>query len=170
MDKRTLISIAKALRNKEKLSDAQVLKLAELRRAANAGNHHVRVSKLKLREGEELWQFMDAIWNAVQTNRIVLADGSLDAWLVGIYDDHVIVEDGNTGRMFKSVFTRTADGEFSFAEPVEVRMVFVEVGDAAGTVERSVTKAAADEQIVNLKKASTRRWDFLPRAIARRGR
>ena len=117
--------------------------------------HFVRVRKFELREGEEVWQFVDAMWQAVQTNRITLAGGSLDAWLKGIYEDYVIVEDFNTGRLFKTPFTRAEDGEIAFGEAVEVRMEFVPVpvATADGEGDSGVAKARPEE-IVEFKKRS----------------
>jgi hypothetical protein len=147
------------------------MKLAALRRAVNAGKHHVAVAKLALREGEELWDFIDAVWSAVQTNRIVLADGSLDAWLVGIYNDFVVVQDMNTGKHFQSTFTRAESGEFEFSDPVEVRMVFVPVaadegGDDAFAA-KAVTKAlAAPTEFIEVAKSGTSKWGaLLPPAL-----
>jgi hypothetical protein len=165
MNQQILRQIQRALKAGDRLSDEQVVKLAEIRRSLNAGNHHVEVRKIALREGEELWSFVDAIWMAVQTNRVVLADGSLDAQLMGIYDDHVIVMDGNTGRMFKAGFTRTAKGEFEFSTPVEVRQVFVEVGSAE---EDGVEKAAKPEYLEVAKRATSSKFGFLPTSIRRR--
>lgn len=172
-----LQQIQRALRLGKKLSDGQVIKLAELRRAANAGKHHVAVTKIDLREGEELWDFIDAVWSAVQMNRIVLADGSLDAWLVGIYNDFVVVQDMNTGRHFQSKFVRNADGSFEFSDPVEVKMVFVPVTSDeqdAGEAEKAVSKAATSapkvEQIVDVAKAASSKWSgILPKTLRDRG-
>jgi hypothetical protein len=165
MNQQTLRQIQRALKAGDRLSDEQVVKLAELQRAVNAGNHHVEVRKIALREGEELWDFIDAMWMAVQTNRVILADGSLDAYLQGIFDDHVIVQDGNTGRMFKSTFTRDAKGQFIFGDPVEVRQVFVEVGSAE---EDGVEKAAKPEYLEVAKRAASSKFGFLPTSIRRR--
>lgn len=169
-DQGILRQIQRALRKGDELSDAQIAKLAELQRAANAGKRHVAVSKLALREGEELWEFVDAVWMAVQTNRVILADGSLDARLMGIFDDFVIVQDGNTGRTFKSTFTRNEKGEFAFAPPVEVRQVFVEVEAADEDVERAVAKRRADApEFVDVSRGrSESKFGFLPATL--RGR
>lgn len=171
-DQVALRQIQRALRAGSRLSDEQVMKLAQLRRAANAARHHVAVAKIALREGEELWDFIDAVWMAVQTNRVVLADGSLDAWLMGIYEDHVIVQDGNTGRLFKSTFTRNEKGEFEFGEPVEVRQVFVEVSadpDDDG-VEKAVLKCRKIETYVDVsKRRDDSQFGFLPETL-RKGR
>ena len=171
-DQVALRQIAQALRAGRKLSDAQVVKLAELRRAENAGRRFadVEVEKLALGEGEELWDFVDAMCMAVQTNRIVLADGSLDARLVGIYDEHVIVEDGNTGKLFMSNFTRNAGGEFVFESPVEVRRIFVPVETEADVAEKAVSKAAprATELVEVGKSVRARKWSFLPTSLTRR--
>jgi len=157
-----LLDLQKALRAGDKLTDAQVQKLSELRRAANEGRRHVQVGKLSLRPGEELMDFVWTMMDAVQTNRIVLADGSLDAWVQGIFDDHIIVQDGNTGRMFKSTFTRAEDGSISFAEPVEVRMEWVPINASAESedaVERAVAKRAPeDRRFVELSKGSPSKW------------
>jgi hypothetical protein len=172
-DQVALQQIQRALRLGKKLSDEQVVKLADLRRADNVGKRHVQVAKIELREGEELMDFVWTMMSAIQTDRIVLADGSLDAWLVGIFNDHVVVEDGNTGRLFKSEFVRDAKGEISFSEPVEVRMVFVPVergedGEEV-TSEKAVTKAAApriERTVEVMKSGSGSTWGrFLPSTL-----
>jgi hypothetical protein len=175
MDHVALRQIQRALRAGKSLSDEQVAKLAQLRRAENVGKQHVAVAKFALREGEELWDFVDAIWMAVQTNRVILADGSLDAWLVGIYDEHVIVQDGNTGRLFKASFTRNEKGEFSFGEPVEVRQTFVEVtaagaDDGEGAEKAVSRRAAADVEYLEISKRrrDSSKFGFLPPTL--RGR
>lgn len=159
--------IASALKKGSKLSDDQVVKLAELRRQHNVGKQHVRVQKLALRPGEELWDFIDAICTAVSTNRVLLADGSLDAWLQGIFDDHVIVQDFNTGRLFKADFVRNEKGEFEFGEPVEVRQEFVPVG---GSGEDEVEKVRRPQYLEIAKSAIQRgrKWTFLPNTFKRR--
>lgn len=167
MDQVALRQIRQALRKGDRLSDEQVAKLAQLRRAMNAGKQHVAVSKLALREGEELWTFVDAVWMAVQTNRVVLADGSLDAWLMGIYDDHVIVQDGNTGRLFKATFERDAKGEFVFGDPVEVRQIFVEI-ETSDDVEKAIAKRAPVAEFVDVSKRDESKFGFLPPALRRR--
>lgn len=170
MDQVALRQIQRALRNGEELSDDQVIKLAQLRRSENASKHLVAVSKFELRKGEELWDFMDAMWMAVQTNRVILADGSLDAWLMGIYDDYVIVQDGNTGRLFQSAFTRNAEGEFVFESPIEVRQAFIPVvaADEDG-VEKSVLKFRKVEQYVDVAKSNDQsKFGFLPATLRRR--
>ena len=170
MKGKELLDLQKALRAGERLSDAQVVKLAELRRAANADRRHVQVGKLALRPGEELMDFVWTMMDAVQTDRIVLADGSLDAWLHGIFEDHVIVQDGNTGRMFKAEFTREGDGTIKFSEPVEVRMEWVPVNvsaESSDEVERAIAKRApAERHFVELAKGSTSKWSgILPATL-----
>lgn len=172
MNGKDLVELRKALESGEKLSNGQVAKLAELRREVNADKHHVRVGKLALREGEELMDFVWTMMDAVQTNRIILADGSLDAWLQGIFEDHVIVQDGNTGKMFKANFTRSEAGEIVFEEPIEVRMEWVPVSASAESedeVERAVAKRApVEESFVELTKSKASKWGFLPPSL--RGR
>jgi hypothetical protein len=164
------------LRKGEKLSDEQVLLLAGLHRENNLGKMHVGVAKVDLREGEELMDFVWTMMSAVQTDRIILADGSLDAWLVGIFNDHVVVEDGNTGRLFRADFSRNEKGEIAFSEPIEVRQVFVPVEtpsseeggeEVAAAVSKSTT--ARFDQIVDVaKRVDGRKWGFLPRSMSRR--
>jgi hypothetical protein len=166
MDKVALEQISRSLKAGKRLSDEQVVRLAELRRSANVGKHHVAVAKIDLREGEELMDFVWTMMSAVQTDRIVLADGSFDAWLVGIFNDHVVVEDGNTGRLFRADFSRTEKGEIAFSEPVEVRMVFVPVERGDDGEEVEVTKARtvsppAIERVVEVgKSAGASKWGF----------
>ena len=170
MDQIALRQIQRALHAGESLSDEQLVKLAQLRRTANASKQYVAVAKLALREGEELWDFVDSVWMAVQTNRVVLADGSLDAWLMGIYDDFVIVQDGNTGRLFKAEFSRNEKGEFEFEEPVEVRQAFLPVvaPDDEG-VEKTVLKCRKVETYVDVaKRRDDSKFGFLPETLRRR--
>jgi len=170
MNGKDLVELRKTLERGDRLSDAQVVELAKLRREASEKISHVRVGKLALREGEELMDFVWTMVDAVQTNRIILADGSLDAWLQGIFEDHVIVMDGNTGKFFKANFSRDASGEIVFEEPVEVRMLWVPVGEGAGDeTEKAIAKRAPEvEQILQLEKTAGSRWSFLPSSL--RGR
>lgn len=172
-DQVELQRIQRALQVGKRLTDAQVSTLGSIRRAVNAEHRFVGVSKaIELREGEELMDFAWTVMAAVQTNRVVLADGSLDAWLVGIFSDHVIVEDGNTGRLFKSEFSRDAKGEFTFSEPVEVRQVFVPVTTASPADGDQVAAAKsltpAFELLIDISKRA-RKWDFLPPTIRDKG-
>jgi hypothetical protein len=165
-----LVELKKAIQSGARLTDEQVRKLADLRRTSNVDRRFVRVGKLALREGEELMDFVHAMIGAVMTDRIVLADGSLDAWLEGIFEDHVIVRDANTGRLFKAPFERGEDGSIAFAEPVEVRVTFVEIPRAeegGEGAEKAVHKAAPD-RIVEIEKRAPGKWGFLPTAF--RGR
>jgi hypothetical protein len=173
MNTTELRQIQQALRKGQALSNGQVAKLAELRRAANVGKRHVAVSKLELREGEELMDFVWTMMSAVQTDRIILADGSLDAWLVGIFNDHVVVEDGNTGRLFRADFSRNDKGEIVFSDPIEVRMVFVPVesskeGEEAEKVAKSATPPVERYVEVAKSRDAGGKWGFLPSALRRR--
>ncbi len=158
----------------ERLSDDEVQILSGLRRKENVFKRRVGISKLELREGEEVMDFAWTMMSAVQTNRIILADGSLDAWLTGIFNDHVIVEDGNTGKLFRAEFSRNDEGEISFSTPVEVRQVFVPVDtpsdDGGEAVSAAVSKSAtpAFDEIIEIAKSDGRKWGFLPRASTRR--
>lgn len=163
-----LMEIRTALRNRTRLSDAQVVKLAQLRRRENAGVAWARVSKLSLRPGEELMDFVHAVLSAVQTDRVILADGSLDAMLHGIFDDHVVVQDLNTGRFFKADFTRTDKGEITFSDPIEVMATFVPVesADPSDDAEKAVQKRHSALEHVEFGKAiASTRWTFLPPSL-----
>lgn len=142
MNTNELRQIQVALARSEKLSDAQFAKLAELRRSENAGKKWVEVQKLELREGEEIWDFIDALWTATFTSRVILADGSLDVWLHGIYDKFVIVQDGNTGRFFRAEYSRNDDGTFVFGEPEEVSMQWIPVSSGSDEDAEKVAKRA----------------------------
>lgn len=154
--KKRLTELALALQSDGRLDDQQVALLAEVRRKSNANRQFVQVEKLRLMPGEELMDFINSMFTAVSTNRVVLADGSLDAILQGIFDDHVIVMDGNTGRLFMSKFSRDANGEIAFAEPMQVRMTFepVATGDE---VQRRV-----EQKSVEVNPKAGKLWDFLP--------
>lgn len=167
-----LLKLRSVLKAGKRLSDAQVAQLAELRHAENVGKYFVQVEKLSLRPGEELMSFVGTMLEAVQTNRIVLADGSLDAWLQGIFDDHVIVQDFNTGRFFKASFERGSDGSIVFSEPVEVRMEWVPTNPSAESsdeVERAVAKRApAKRDFVEVSKSNDSKWSgVLPSRVWR---
>lgn len=168
IDQVALRQIQQAIRVGDTLSDDQVVKLAQLRRSLNASNHHVAVAKLALREGEELWDFVDAVWMAVQVNRVLLADGSLDAWLMGIYDDFVIVQDCNTGRLFKSTFSRNAEGEFEFSEPTEVRQSFIPIDAPAVDGEIAKRAPVVEEYVDVSKRRDDAKFGFLPDTLRRR--
>ncbi len=156
----------------KQLSDDQVMTLVTLRRRENAGKRFVSVpddvKKLALREGEELWDFISALASAVMENRVALADGSLDIMLTGIFEDSIIVQDFTTGKMFKTQFTRQADGTFEFGEPVEVRTAFVEVApgsssdddeDANKAITKAVKKVASQPvAFVEVSKMFSGKW------------
>lgn len=149
-----LVSIQRKLANKETLTDEEVRVVAKLRHETNVGKEFVRVRKLALREGEELWDFVHVMCAAVQGDRVLLADGSLDVQLIGIYDDYVIVQDWNTGKLFKSTFTRGSDGIIVFSPPIEVHVEFTPV--VPGDVQKSIP-----EEVLVLKAAPARKWSFL---------
>lgn len=136
---------AKRLAAKGTLPDAQFQTMAATIHKMNEGRQFVRVEKMNLTPGEELWDFVTALSTAVQTNRVVMANGSLDICLSGIYDDFVIVQDFNTGKFFKSAYSRDESGEFQFGEPVEVVSQFVEVGN--------VQKRGGIDMILEVKKS-----------------
>lgn len=172
MNGRDLLELQGVIKAKGRLSDAQVTQLAELRRAENVGKRFVQVEKLSLRPGEELMDFVNAMCGAVQTDRIILADGSLDAWLHGIFDDHVIVQDWNTGRFFKARFERGNDGSIAFSEPVEVRMEWVPAKPSEGSsdeVERAVAKRAPrNRTFVEVGRSRASKWSgVLPESVRR---
>lgn len=127
------------------LTDQQLRSYVDVVHKLNVGREFVRVEKISLRDGEELWDFIKALSQAVQTNRVVLGEGSLDVWLEGIYEDFVIVQDGNTGKFFKSSYERDSTGEFRFGEPVEVVAQWVD----RMLVEQSATTKS---QIVEITK------------------
>lgn len=154
------LEMLERLAKRQKLTDQQVTERARLTRAANDGRHFVRVQKLQLRPGEELWDFASALNTAVRTNRIVLADGSLDVWLEGVYEDHVIVQDGNTGRLYRSDYQRNAQGEFSFSAPVEVQVAFVPVSE-----QDQDSGAVQQQKFIELSRVQKRFWGFLPDGI-----
>lgn len=168
-----LIALRKSLQSKEPLTDAQVALLAKLRRDENVSKRFVAVEKFALREGEEMWDFMMSMMDAVATNRVILADGSLDAWLQGIYNDYVIVQDGVTGRFFKAAWSRAADGTFEFSEPVEVRMEWVPINastaDGGAGVTQAISKRAPVETTyLDVSKSIEKKWGFLPASFTRR--
>lgn len=167
-----LLKLQSVLKAGKRLSNVQVAQLAELRRTENVGKHFVQVGKLSLRQGEELMDFVNAMLEAVQTDRIILADGSLDAWLQGIFDDHVIVQDWNTGRFFKAGFERGSDGSIAFSEPVEVRMEWVPTNPSAESsneVERAVAKRASEKRdFVEIGRSNASKWSgVLPSRVGR---
>jgi hypothetical protein len=154
-----LLKLRKAIRSGEKLSDEDVKKLSSLRREENKNRCFMNVSKLALNDGEEVLDFVWMMYDAVQTNRIILANGSLDARLEGIFDDYVIVQDGNTGKMYKSGFSRNEDGSIEFTDPIEVKMFWVEVGSD------DVEKRAPE--IIEIEKRVKSKWDILPSSLRR---
>lgn len=172
MTSKELYEIQMALKAGDNLSDAHFVKVAELRHKDNEPKRFAQIGKFALRQGEELWDFIGALAGAVSQDRVILADGSLDAWLQGIYEDHVIVQDGNTGRLFRANFTRNDKGEFSFDHPVEVMSIFVPVDPAAGDdMQKSIAKRAPEvSQIVDIAKSDAGKWSFLPRSLRSVGR
>ncbi len=152
-----ILELTEAIEKGERLTDTQVQILAKLRREENKGRTFMNVSKVALADGEDIYDFIWLMYDSVQTNRIVLADGSLDACLDSIYDDYVIIRDCNTGRMFKANFSRDTDGEILFDKVIEVRQAWVAVNE----VEKK--KSDIVEMIKNNK------WSFLPTSLSRKG-
>lgn len=161
-----LVALNRALEKGEHLSDRQVVLLASIQRDANAGRRFVRVGRaLPLRQGEELMQFGFAVCDAVHADRTVLADGSLCAMVEGIFDSYVVVRDANTGRLFRSEFTRDERGAFVFSPPVEVEVQYVPIPAAtAGEAQR----AATAPRTLELTRSSSKWGAVLPRALRER--
>jgi hypothetical protein len=158
-----LVALRKALEKGERLTDRQVVVLAALKRGQNAGRRFLGVARaLDLLPGEEIFGFLRALEDAVWTNRSVLADGSLDAWLVDVYSDAVVVRDFNTGKFFRAPFSRATDGTFAFGTSVEVRSEWVPVTPSAG--EQVDTQRAAAPTYAEIPR-STSRWGFLPETL-----
>ncbi len=153
-----LLSAAKKLDAGERLTDDELGAWTRFNRERNLSKRWVPVQKLSLRPGEELMDFVDAMIAAVQTNRVVLGDGSLDVWIQGIFEDFVVVMDFNTGKLFKSKFERAESGEFTFEEPIEVRSTFVPVEQADDGEGGDVAKRATTSDFVDLSKSKSGFW------------
>ena len=98
----------------------------------------IEVSKIDLREGEELQKVVRSIVDTLRSDDEVHKT-SKELGLRGIFKDHIVTQDFTTGRMFKFDLARDEAGTIKLSNPVEVRMTFVpvEAKNADGTVTKS---------------------------------
>ena len=90
----------------------------------------VKKANLFLLEGEDVYDFSDLIRNAVFKHINIGKDDW--AWTKEITASHVIVSVENMERdrsLLRVSYSRDADGEFSFTDPIEVKEIttFVEI-------------------------------------------
>lgn len=86
------------------------------------------INRFDLEEGEEFWDFMDKVHAALQ---ILGQQNDRRYWLIGLFDDHIIVEDNNTGKLYKLDMSRNEDGSVALANMTEVKIQYVPVTEAA---------------------------------------
>lgn len=84
----------------------------------------VVVGKLDLPEGVEMWDFAGMIMEELTRQKAKL-DRSLS--LHGIFNDHIIVRDRETAKLYKLAISLDGDGTLVFGDQVEVRMEYVPV-------------------------------------------
>jgi len=92
----------------------------------------IEVHKVELVDGEELMQMVDKVIAAVTQSKGKLKK-SLS--LRGIFKDHVVVRDAESGKMFRMKMTRDDKGQVALEGMEEVKQVFVPVkqkADGAG--------------------------------------
>jgi hypothetical protein len=86
----------------------------------------VVVQKMELLPNEELMDLVDKVCQCVGEFR---TKSERKVNLIGIFDDHIVVKDFDTGRCFKMQMERAEDGTVKVdGQMVEVRQTFVEVG------------------------------------------
>lgn len=129
--------IKQKLLTKVALTPAEEKIVKRLRQVAIGKYQPAQVGKLALRAGEELDGFITALHAAIQRDRILLGNGSFDISLAGIFDDTVIVRDWNSGRFFRSAYTRAENGDFTFGEPQEVFQAFVSAEEVSRAKEQT---------------------------------
>ncbi len=84
----------------------------------------VKKANLFLLEGEDVYDFSDLIRNAVFKHINIGKDDW--AWTKEITASHVIVSVENMERdrsLLRVSYSRDADGEFSFTDPIEVKVI-----------------------------------------------
>lgn len=100
---------------------------------------HVEINKVELADDEELQTMIKKVMDAVARSK---GKTKKSLQLVGIFKDHAITRDFETGKFFKSAMTR--DGEvIKLDEAVEVRQVFVPVKQKTEKAEDAKTCIAA---------------------------
>lgn len=83
----------------------------------------VEVNKVEMPEGMEMLDFGGTIMGMLAQAKAKLKKSLM---LIGIYNDHIVTKDRETGKLFKMSLA-TKDGEIDLGEPVEVRQQFIEV-------------------------------------------
>lgn len=151
--KRTLHAIGEKIAKNQELTYDDILFVNKLHKQNNKNNKFVRVEKVQLNDNESLYDFTWAMYEAVEKDRALLGDGSIDIYLQGIYDDYVIIQDFNTGKFFKANWSRDENGLFSFSNVEEV----VQVYQSVDTVE----KGDFLQEIVKIDISKKANYDFL---------
>ena len=88
----------------------------------------VVVEKVELLDGEEMMELAKKIMSAIAQNK-----GKLNKSLAlqGIFKDHIVVRDMETGKMYRMKLARSEGGEISLSGLEQVRQTFVPVKQAA---------------------------------------
>jgi hypothetical protein len=113
---------------------------------------YVEVTKVDLKDGEELHSFIDEVYKALGRARERMNKSLI---LSGIYKDHVITRDVEDGRFFKIVMKRSKEGTLELGDAKEVRQVWEEVKTKT---EKSEDGKEAEPAPVYIAKAERGVW------------
>ncbi len=94
----------------------------------------IEVQKFELTDGQELNDFISMVMKAVTQQRKQL---NRSLGLMGIYKNHIITRDMESGKFFKLAMKHDANA-IELGDPAEVRQVFVPV---TNVVEKSLSNA-----------------------------
>ncbi len=97
----------------------------------------VAVSKVELLDNEEMLVFAEKVIDALETEEAQL---SRRPELRGIFADHVIFQDIESGRYYRRALSRANDGDVALGEAVEVRQVFAPVDEPVEKAADNLTR------------------------------
>lgn len=80
----------------------------------------IEIRKLDLAEGEEVLEFGDKVMRALSQSKAKLKKSLR---LIGIYNDHIVTRDAESGRLFKMAIAREG-GAVTLGAPEEVQQSF----------------------------------------------
>lgn len=105
----------------------------------------VEVTKVDLMDGEELMDLAKKVMSAITQHKGKLRKS---IGLLGIFKDHIVVRDFDSGKLFRMEMKRDDRGSVNLDGMVEVRQVFVPVKQAKEKSENSMEAVSIPELTV----------------------
>lgn len=96
------------------------------------------INRFDLAETEELWDFMEKIYMAIQ---LIADDNGRAYWLIGVFDDHIIIEDSSTGKLYRLALSRGENDAVVLSGMIQVKVQYVPV-----TATETVTRSAEEPE------------------------